>query len=269
MNTRRLTKKYKHKSRSKKTRRSKRNGKTRRRGRSGRRGRRIMKGGVIPRGVVVRRSSARPIGFVVRKTSGRGSSIRPSARPNARPIGVVVRKTSGRGSSIRPSSSAVISKHGDNFNFHDFYNKLMNTHKHELHSTLQDNKYMYIKNTTFQTFKPKGAYPNMTGLKFLNYLHGKFNREHGKRKNHLRSIISQLDQNGMAPALRPHDLIRIEDNISSEYFELYKILYDEIYKKLFPYGNPRNHPLSTSVIVFEKLPTVVESEEEGMSLGNE
>jgi hypothetical protein len=134
----------------------------------------------------------------------------------------------------------------------------MNTPNHELHSTLQDNKDMYIKNTTFQTFQPKGAYLNMTGLKFINYLHGKFNNIEGERKNHLKSIISQLDQNGMAQALKPADLINIQKNITPQYFNLYKRLYDAIYKKLFPNGNPRNYPLSTSVIIFEKLPTVVE-----------
>lgn len=221
MNTQRLTKKYKYKSRSKRSKRSrvsKRSGKTRRR---------ILKGGVIPRGVIVSRrsgASARPI----------SASIRPSS------------------ASIRPSSSAGISKHGDNFNFHDFYNKLMNTPEKQLHSTLQDNKDMYIKNTTFQTFEPKGAYLNMTGLKFVNYLHGKFNIERGIRKNHLKSIISQLDQNGMAQALRPDDLQIIQNNISPEYFKLYKRLYDVIYKRLFRNGNPHNHSLSTSVIVFEK-----------------
>lgn len=194
-----------------------------------------MKGGVIPRGVVVRR------------TSGASVSRRSSA-------------------SVRPSDSAGISEHRDNFNFECFYKKLMNTHVEQLSSTLLDNKDMYFKNTTFQTFEPKGAYPNMTGLKFLNYLYGKFNREHGNRKVHLSSIISQLDQNGMAPALRYKDLKIIRENITLEYFQLYKRLYIEIYKKLFPYGNPRNHPLSTSAIVFEKLPTVLESEGEEMNV---
>lgn len=238
MNTRRLTKKYKHKSRSKKSRKSK---------RTRRRGRRVLKGGVPS----VSRASSRSIrpssGVVVRRTSGTsGASARP--RPSS--------------ASIRPSSSAGISKHGDNFNFHDFYNKLMNTPNYELHSTLQDNKYMYIKNTTFQTFYPKGAYLNMNGLKFVNYLHGKFNIEHRERKNHLKSIISQLDQNGMAQALKPVDLQIIKHNISPEYFNLYEKLYDAIYKKLFPNGNPHKHHLSTSAIIYEKLPTVVETEEE-------
>jgi hypothetical protein len=197
-----------------------------------------MKGGVIPRGLIVS-SSVRP------------SSGRP--RPSS--------------ASIRPSSSAGVSKNKNNFNFHDFnfhdfYNKLMNTPNHELHSTLQDNKYMYIKNTTFQTFEPKGAYLNMTGLKFVNYLHGKFNNiENEKRKNHLKSIISQLDQNGMAQALKPHDLQIIQRNISPEYFQLYEILYDEIYKKLFPNGNPHKHHLSTSVIIYEQPPPAVEDKE--------
>lgn len=219
MNTRRLTKKYKHKSRSKKTRRNRKSRKSRR---SRRRG---LKGG--------------------------GHSVRPSARPT----GVVVKssrssRTSGASSSasIRPSSSAGISKHGDNFNFHDFYNKLMNTPVGQLHSTLQDNKYMYIKNTTFQTFDPKGAYLNMTGLKFVNYLYGRFNREHGKRKYHLSSIIYQLDQTGMAQGVRYSDLDIIRENVTLEYFNLYKELYDEIDGKLFPNRNPRNYPLSTSAI---------------------
>ena len=66
MNTRRLTKKYKHKSRkSKRTRRRgrrKRNGKTRRSGRSGRR---IMKGGVPSVSRASSRASARPLASLI------------------------------------------------------------------------------------------------------------------------------------------------------------------------------------------------------------
>jgi len=242
MNTRRLTKKYKYKTRSKRSKRSnrsKRSGKTRRR---------ILKGGVSN---ISRRSS----GIVVRRTSG--ASVRPSSvRPSSiRPSSV----------SIRPSSSAGISKHGDNFNFHDFYNKLMNTPVKQLESTLQDNKDMYIKNTTFQTFLPKGAYLDMTGLKFVNYLHGKFNNiEDKERKNHLKSIITHLDQNGMAQGVRRADLLIVENNVSKDYFELYEKLYDVIYKRLFPNGNPYSHPLSTSAIIYKKprLQTVREDDEE-------
>ena len=63
MNTRHLTKKYKHKSRSKKTRRSR---KSRRR---------ILKGGVIPRGIVIRRTSGRSSASVRHSSA----SIRPSS----------------------------------------------------------------------------------------------------------------------------------------------------------------------------------------------
>ena len=216
MNTRRLTKKYKYKNRNKKTRR---NRKSRRR---------VLKGGLPSVSRASSRSSVSgiPRGFIVNRTSG-SSRFRPS--------------------SVRPSDSAGISK-SPIFSFEYFYNKLMNTPVDKLEITLQHNKDVYFKNTTFQTFEPKGAYPNMNGLKFLNYLHGKFNIERGKRKNHLKSIISQLDQVGMAPALRPTDLRKIEKNITAEYFTLYSKLYNEIYKKLFPYGNPNDHPLSTSVI---------------------
>ena len=218
MNTRRLTKKYKHKSRSK---RSKRSRKTRRSGRSGRNGRRIMKGGVPSRGLIVR-SSVRPI-------SGRPISGRPSS------------------ASVRPSSSAGISK-PHNFNFECFYKKLMNTPLGQLPSTIQDNKYMYIKNTTFQTFEHKGGYLNMTGLKFVNYLYGKYQYSNTTDKEKIRSIISLFDQYGMAQGVRYSDLDIIGKNVKLEYFNLYKELYDEIYKKLFPNRNPRNYPVSLSAI---------------------
>jgi hypothetical protein len=232
MNTRRLTKKYKNKSKSKKTRksrRSKRSRKTRRRG--GRRGRRIMKGGVPS---VSRRSSA---------------SVRPSSRPSS---GIIVSRTSGRGSSIRPSSSAGISKHRDNrdnrdnFNFHDFYNNLMNTPNHELHSTLQNNKYMYIKNTTFQTFVPKGAYLNMKGLKFVNYLHGKYKSANEETKTKIRSIISLFDQCGMSQGVRYSDLAIIKEHVDTMYYACYEKLYNDVYKKLFDPGN--DYPVSLSAI---------------------
>ena len=223
-----------------------------------------MKGGVrhsvIPSARPSDRPSARPISVVVRKTSGRGSSIRPSARPNARPIGVVVRKTSGRGSSIRPSSSAVISKHGDNFNFHDFYNKLMNTDVEHLPSTIESMKFEYVTRTTLQ---PGRAYLNMTGLKFVNYLYGKYQHSNTDKEK-IRSIISLFDQYGMSHGIRNSDLPIVEGQVDRRYYACYKDLYEDIYKKLFPRGNNDYYPVSLSAIPLyckPRLQTVHEDDE--------
>ena len=224
MNTRCLTKKYKHKSRSKRSRKSKR---TRRRGRSGRRGRRVLKGGVPS----VSKASSRPIsGVVIRRTSG--ASVRPSS------------------GSFRPSSSAGVSKNKNNFNFECFYKKLMNTPLDQLPSTIQDSRNMYIQATTLQNVKPKDSYPNMTGLKFVNYLRVIYNSvdEETKTKTKIRSIISLFDQCNMSQGVRITDLAIIKGQVHKRYYACYKKLYNDIYKKLFPNGNSDCFPVSTSAV---------------------
>ena len=229
MNTRRLTKKYKYKNRNKKTRRNRKSRRTRRR---------VMKGGLPSVSRASSRSSVVPRGFIVR--SSRASSA-----------------------SVRPSDSAGISKHRDNFNFECFYNKLMNTPVDELEITLQHNKDMYIKNTTFQTFQPKGAYLNMTGLKFVNYLHGKYKSADNETKKKIRSIVSLFDQCNMSQGVRSdYDLASIKNQVHPTYFACYKKLYSQIYKKVFPCGNHNGNPLSTSAIVVGNLQTIKEEQEE-------
>ena len=235
MNTRRLTKKYKHKSRSKKS---------KRRGRTRRRGRRVLKGGVPsvrPR-PSSGRPSARPIGFVVRKTSG------ASARPSS--------------ASIRPSVSGTSKPH--NFNFECFYKKLMNTPLGELPSTIQDSRNTYIQATTLQNVKPKDSYPNMTGLKFVNYLRVKYKIADKKRdeetKTKIISIISLFDQCNMSQGARIDDLAIIKGQVDKRYYACYEKLYNDNYKKLFPNGNSDCFPVSTSAVTLYK--TIYEDEDE-------
>ena len=215
MNTRRLTKKYKHKSRSKRSRKSR---------RSRRSKRRVLKGGVPS----VSRASSRSSGVVIRRTSG--ASVRTS------------------GASVRPSSSTGVSKNKNNFNFECFYKKLMNTPLDQLPSTIQDSRNMYIQATTLQNVKPKDSYPNMTGLKFVNYLLFIYNSVDEETKTKIRSIISLFDQCNMSQGVRITDLAIIKGQVHKRYYACYKKLYNDIYKKLFPNGNSDCFPVSTSAV---------------------
>jgi len=228
MKSRRLIKKYKNKSRSRKTRR------------------RVLKGGVRPSSSF--RPSSRP------SSSG---SVRPSSsRPPSSGV-VVISRTSG---SVRPSSAGVF-KH--KFNFKYFYNELMRTNINKLPSMIEDNKPMYIKSTTFQNFEPKGAYPNLTGLQMMSYFYGKIKHAHAnyRTKNKIKTIISLFDQYGMSHGIRNSDLPKIKIQTDERYFERYTKLYKEIYDKLFPRGDNHDYPISLSAISLyfnHHLPTVHE-----------
>jgi hypothetical protein len=228
MNTRRLTKKYKYKSRNKKTRKS------------GRNRRRVLKGG-LPSVSSVSRASSRS-SVIVNRTSG-SSSFRPSS------------------GSVRPGSRfAGIYK--PKFNFECFYNKLMRTNIDNLPSIIECEKNNYVCNTTLQDVNPPGAYLNMTGLKFVNYLHGKYVTANHKTKKKIKSIVSLFDQCNMSQGVRDvYDLAIIQGQVDEKYFLCYKKLYDEIYKKLFPTGNRECYPLSTSAIV-PRLKIVDEDDDE-------
>ena len=215
MNTRRLTKKYKHKSRSNRSKKSRKTRKTRRRGR------RIMKGGVIPRGIVVSRRSGRS-----------SASVRPSS------------------ASVRPSVSGISKL--PKLDFKCFYNKLMKTNISNLPSTIECEKDNYVCNTTFQTFQPKGAYLNMTGLKFVNYLRDRYKNVTPDEQKKIRTIVSLFDQCSMSQGIRISDLPIVQGQVSEKYFACYKDLYEEIYKKLFPNGNSECFPVSTSAIIHRK-----------------
>lgn len=230
MNTRRLTKKYKYKNRNKKTRR---NRKTRRR---------LLKGGL---------PSVRPRGVIVNRTSG-SSRFRPSSG-------------SVRPGSVRPDIRfAGIYKPKPKFNFECFYNKLMNTNPDKLPSIIECEKNNYVCNTTLQHVNPPGAYLNMTGLKFVNYLHGKYVTANPETKTKIRSIVNLFDQCNMSQGVRGvYDLAIIKGEVDKKYFLCYKKLYDNIYKKLFPNGNRECYPLSTSAIVLENLPITEEEEVSG------
>ena len=231
MNTRRLTKKYKYKSRSKKTRR---NRKSRRR---------VLKGGVPSVSRASSRSSVVPRGVIVNRTSG--ASVRPG--------------------SVRPGSSAGISK-SPIFSFECFYNKLMGTDIKKLPSTIQDNRDMYMERTTFHNFDPKGAYLNMTGLKFVHYLRFKYNStRNDETKKKITTIISLFDQCNMSQGVRKNeDLPLIQGKTDKRYFKCYEKLYNDIYKKLFPYGNSECYPVSIAAILPQVLTKIEETDNKSL-----
>ena len=223
MNTRRLTKKYKHKSRNKKSRKTR---KTRRR---------VLKGGVPS----VSRPSARPSsGIIVSRTSGRGSSVRPSS------------------SSVRPSSIAGISKL-PKLDFKCFYNKLMTTNENNLPTIIECEKDKYVCNTTIGDINPKRAFLNMIGLKFVSYLHGIYKSGTLYEKKKIERIVSLFDQCNMSQGVRIADLAIIKGQVDRRYYACYEKLYSQVYKKLFPNGNSECYPVSTSAV---KLGTINEAQ---------
>jgi hypothetical protein len=233
MNTRRLTKKYKYKSRSKKTRR---NRKSRRR---------VLKGGVPSVSRASSRSSGVPRGFIVNRTSG--ASVRPSSGsviPGIRFAGIYKPKPKPK------------------FNFECFYDKLINTNPDELPSIIECEKNNYVCNTTLQHVNPPGAYLNMTGLQFVNYLHGKYKSADKETKDKIAYIVSLFDQCNMSQGVRNvYDLAIIKGKVHKKYFLCYEKLYNDIYKKLFPYGNSECYPVSIAAIVFGNSTTIEEEEE--------
>jgi hypothetical protein len=259
MNTRRLTKKYKHKSRSKKSRRR---GKTRRRGKSRRR---VLKGGVIPRGVLVSRTSSRsrfrPSSGSVNRTSG-SSRFRPSSgsvRPGSVRPGIS--KVSCCDKVNIANRKRVINSINNNFHFNDVYDRLMLIGQGDLPNAIESMKLAYITRTTLQ---PSGAYLNMNGLKFVNYLHSKYKyTTTNEEKEKIKSIISLFDQYGMSHGIRISDLPIVQGQVSEKYFACYKDLYEEIYKKLFPRGNNDYYPVSLSAIPLYCKPHLQTVHEDG------
>ena len=213
MNTRRLTKKYKHKSRSKRSRKSKRSG------------RRVLKGGVIPRGIVVSRRSGRS-----------SASVRHSSA-----------------SVIPSSSAGISKPHNFNFNFECFYKKLLSIKIDKLPATIEDMKEEYTKQTTLGDINPTGAFLNMNGLKFVSYLHGKYKSANEETKTKIRSIVSLFDQCNMSQGVRTADLAIIKGQLDRRYYACYEKLYSQIYKKLFPNGNSECYPVSTSAVKLDPI----------------
>jgi hypothetical protein len=198
MNTRRLTKKYKHKSRSrnknKKTRKSR---------------RRVLKGGV--RSVI--------------PSSGRPSRV-----------------------GVRPSSNAGISK-PPKLDFECFYNKLMRTDMAKLPYIIECEKDRYLCDTTLADVEPPKAFPNMNGLKFINYLRGRYKKGTPDEQKKIERIVSLFDQCNMSQGVRYSDLAKIKGQVDIRYYACYEKLYNEVYKKLFPNGNRECFPVSTSAVI--------------------
>ena len=133
----------------------------------------------------------------------------------------------------------------------------MNTPLDELPSTIQDSRNTYIQATTLQNVKPKDSYPNMTGLKFVNYLRVIYKRADEETKTKIISIISLFDQCNMSQGVRIADLAIIKGQVDKRYYACYEKLYNDIYKKLFPNGNSDCFPVSTSAV---KLGTINEAQ---------
>ncbi len=228
MNTRRLTKKYKHKSRSRNKSR-----KTRRRGR------RVLKGGVRS----VRHSVIPSVRHSVIP------SVRHSVIPSVRPS-----------DSVRPSSSAGIYKppKPSKLDFKCFYDKLMRTDMANLPYIIEGEKDAYICNTTLGHVQPSKAYLNMNGLKFVSYLCGKYRNGAEKEKKKIKDIVSLFDQCNMSQGVRSSDLAKIEGQVDIRYYECYEKLYNEVYKKLFPNGNSECFPVSTSAVTPQTLDGMIE-----------
>lgn len=224
MNTRRLTKKYKHKSRSRnKSKKTRKSSKTRKTSKTRRR---VLKGGAP--------SVSHSVSHSVRP-----SSVRPSSSS------AVVFKVSCCDKVNIANRESVINSINNNFHFNDVYNRLMGIKQDDLPSTIESMKLEYITRTTI---KPSRAYLNMNGLKFVNYLHGKYQHSNTTDKEKIRSIISFFDQYGMSHGIRISDLPIVQRQVSEKYFACYKDLYEEIYKKLFPRGNNDYYPVSLSAI---------------------
>ena len=210
MNTRRLTKKYKHKSRS--------------RNKSRKTRRRVLKGGV--------RSVGPSRGVVVSRSSGRPSR------------GVVVSGSVG----VRPSNSAGVFK-PPKLDFECFYNKLMTTDMAKLPYIIECEKDRYLCNTTLADVKPPKAFPNMNGLKFINYLRGRYKKGTPDEQKKIEHIVSLFDQCNMSQGVRVYDLAIIKGQVDGRYYACYEKLYNEVYKNLFPNGNRECFPVSTSAVI--------------------
>ena len=211
MNIRRLTKKYKHKSRSrnksKKTRKSSKTRKTRKTRR------RVLKGG------------APSVSH-----SGRPSSVRPD--------------------SVRHSSFTGISK-PPKLDFKCFYNKLMTIDMENLPNIIGCERDEYVRNTTLHKVTPSQAFLNINGLKFISYLRGKYSNINtpNYEKEKIKRIVSLFDQCNMSQGVRYSDLATIQSQVDKRYYAHYEKLYNEVYKKLFPNGNRECFPVSTSAII--------------------
>jgi hypothetical protein len=216
-------------------------------------------------------------GHSVIRRSSRASS-RASSRPNS---GIIVSRASSRASSIRPSVSGIskvsccdnvnlrkrrkIIDSINNFNLKDFYDNLLEIPLNKLPYTIESMKLGYTAETTLE---PSRAYLNMKGLKFVNYLYGKYQHAtSNEEKNKIKSIISLFDQYGMSHGIRNSDLPIVEGQVDKRYFACYKDLYEEIYKKLFPRGNNDYYPVSLSAIPLyckPRLQTVREDDYESL-----
>lgn len=240
MNRKILTKKYKRKS-IRKSSKTRRRVKTRKSGKSSKNRRRVLKGGV-------RTSSVRP------------SSVRPSDRPSDRPSsGVTV---NSRGSSSGVSKPPIPSKCCEqksvvnqqiissinNFphTFDKFYSDLLSAHDDDLSKLIE---YIKLSYSSAITFQPQGAYLNIIGLKWINYLRSKFvNSKTPSERQKIQKVISLWDQYGAAQGVRISDLEVIKEQVDERYFECYKKLYEDIYRKLFKCKNEDCYPVSTSAI---------------------
>jgi hypothetical protein len=257
MKTRRLTKKYKNKRNRKSIKSRKIKNKSIKIKNKSRR--RILKGGVLPtHGVVVRRT----IRYSRDSRDSRGSR---GSRGSSKPTGVLKRSSissiSSRPSDITSdccSDVALINRRkiirsignkkiANSFpdSFETFYNELIDEPDGGLADKISSVKESIIRATTIQ---PEGAYLNIIGLKFVNYLRSKYVNASPEQKEKIGTIISLFDQHAMSQGVRYSDLEVIKKQLNLSDFECYKKLYEEIYAKLFKYEPHNKYPVSVSAI---------------------
>ena len=228
MNRKILTKKYKRKS-SRKSRKIKNKNRKRK-----------LRGGATPPG----------LGSSSLRAKGSRASSRPSSRASDR-------YSSGISKHPIPSiccqQTSVVNQEKiissiNNFpqEFGSFYSWLLEVPDDKLPEVIENFKLKYSKAITIP---PQGAYLNINGLKFINYLRSKFvNSINEIEKYKIERFISLLYQYGAAPGVRNSDLKVIKKKLGSHYFECYKNLYEDIYRKLFKCDNSYCYPVSTSAI---------------------
>ena len=210
MNTRRLTKKYKHKSRSRnksrKTRRSMRRGKTRRR---------VLKGGA-PK---VRPSSVRPGSVISSSFTGISKPPKPPKPPKL-DFKYFYDKLMTTDMENLPN---IIGCERDEY--------VRNT---TLHKVNPSQAFLNINGLKFISYL-RGKYSNTNTQK--------------DEKEKIKCIVSLFDQCNMSQGVRYSDLAIIESQVDKRYYAHYEKLYNDIYKKLFPNGNSQCYPVALPAIL--------------------
>jgi hypothetical protein len=232
MNRKILTKKYKRKS-IRKSRKIKNKNRKRK-----------LRGGATPPGLgsssLPRRASSRASSRASRASRASSSGV---SKP---PIPIPIPSKCCEKKSVVNQQKIISSINNFPHTFDIFYGELLSAHDDDLPKLIE---YIKLSYSSAITFQPQGAYLNIIGLKWINYLRSKFvNSKTPSERQKIQKVISLWDQNGAAQGVRISDLKVIKEQVDSPYFECYKKLYEDIYRKLFKCDNNDCYPVSTSAI---------------------